>query len=897
VSDHQPRSTRVQDRIDTYLAEKTSNWVTSVMRHASAIAGSIGIITILLLGYAIENLRINSDNVRLLSEDLPARQNHKEFAALFPNLENALFVVIDAETPELARTAATRLGHQMRRRPDSFIDVYTPGGGSFFERNGLLYQTPDQLDEFADQMAEVQPLIATLEADPSLANITELITVGLETAQREGIGVDNWPAVLERFGQATLGVFTEFPVAISWEEMLLQGSSVESQTRRVLVVHPVLDFENVFSASKPLEEIRSLAEELGLTQEAGVTLRITGNPALNYEEMIGIIWEVGVGGVLCFFVVCAVLYRAFHSFRLMLVCVIALLTGLIWTAAFAALAIGHVNIVSMAFAVLFIGLGVDFGIHLGMRYGDLLQQGLDHEQAMRGAADSVGSSLLICAVTTAIGFFVFVPTSYIGVAELGLIAGIGMFIILFQTLTLFPALLTKGLRVPPGSIENAWYVFKHHWWKPLQRIPGWVTAAGCMLGLGSLIAFPALRFDPNVINMRNPNTPSVQAFDDLLTQAGTASPWFVNSVAPDLDTARTRAKKFAELEEVNQTITLADYIPDEQEEKLEILEDIAFLLETPGAEDTAKKEVSVERQVAAVRELHEFLISAHEQKNSPLAQAMRQLDDQLETFLTRVEQDESADDALATLEQILLGNLPDQILRLRNSLATTGIETRDLPKGLVNRMLTKDGQARIQVFPSETMQTEASFTRFVEAVNTIDPKAAGVAINLVGFAEAIRDSFRQALLSAILVIWVLLWILWRRPAPVMLATAPLLLSSLMICAMMAILDMPFQFANVVVIPLLLGIGVDSGIHLVHRAENLASNADELMGTTTARAVFFSAMTTTISFGTLSLSGHRGLSSLGILLSGGMILTVFTNLVILPAMLKLRSLRNTPRNQG
>ncbi len=140
-------------------------------------------------------------------------------------------------------------------------------------------------------------------------------------------------------------------------------------------------------------------------------------------------------------------------------------------------------------------------------------------------------------------------------------------------------------------------------------------------------------------------------------------------------------------------------------------------------------------------------------------------------------------------------------------------------------------------------------------------------------------------------IWLLLWILWRRFTPVALATAPLLLGSLLTCSMMAILDMPFQFANVIVIPLLLGIGVDSGIHLVHRAENLKDPADELMGTTTARAVLFSALTTTISFGTLAFSGHRGLASLGVLLSGGMVLTVFTNLIILPALLNLRRSRS------
>ncbi len=881
-----------QDRIDAYLAQRTVRWVSFVMRHPRSLGGLILVATLALLGYTIQNLGINSDNVSLIAEDLPARINHEEFARQFPNLENALLVLVDAETPELSRRAAVKLAHRMRRRPEYFADVYMPGGGSFFERNGLLYQTPEQLDEFADQMAEVQPLIAALESDPSLANMTTLITQGLEAARNEGIGVENWPSVLERFGAATLAVFTEFPLAISWEEILLQGSSIEVVTRRVIVVHPILDFKNVFSASAPMKMIHQLADELELNPDEGVVIRITGNPALNYEELVGFVWEIGVGAVFGFLLVTVVLYFALRSIPLVITCIVSLLTGLVWTGAFAAASIGHLNIVSLAFAVLFIGLGVDFGIHLGMRYGDLLKQGQSHEEAMCGSAESVGSSLLICAMTTAIGFFVFVPTQYLGIAELGLIAGAGMFIILFQTMTLFPVLLSTFLRVNPRSIEGTSFRFQHAWWAPLERRPGRVTAAGGILGLLAATSLPFLRFDPNVINMRNPDTISVQAFNDLLAQTGTASPWFINSVAPNLELAGERSAKLTELEEVSQTIILSDYIPRDLEEKLEILADIAFMLETPGGDSSTVKSVPVEKQVAAIRELHDFLAIESIEDESPLTESIRILNERLEVFLARVEQDESPDDALESLESILLANLSGQIERLHNSLNTSGVAMEDLPKSLVKRMLTDDGMARIQIFPSETMQSEASFRRFVEAVLSVDPKAAGVAVNLVQLAETVRNSFRQALISAILVIWVILWALWRKPAPVLLATAPLLLSSLLTCAMMAIFDLPFQFANVIVIPLLLGIGVDSGIHLVHRAENLKDGAEGLMGTTTARAVFFSALTTTISFGTLALSGHRGLASLGVLLSGGMVLTVFTNLVILPAMLRLRRLHDS-----
>ncbi|MBW2694804.1 MAG: MMPL family transporter [Deltaproteobacteria bacterium] len=227
--------------------------------------------------------------------------------------------------------------------------------------------------------------------------------------------------------------------------MLVQDSPLEVNNRRVIVAQPVLDFDSVFAAAHAMEMIHRLADDLGYTAERGVSVRITGNPALNYEEMIGIAWDVGGAGVFCFALVVGILVVALRSIKLVLAAVIALLSGLIWTLAFAAFSIGQLNLVSVTFAVLFIGLGVDFAIHLGMSYEDLLRTGKNNLEAMEGAVRKVGSSLALCTVTTAIGFFVFIPTDYRGVAELGLIAGAGMFIILFITLTLIPALLYTWL--------------------------------------------------------------------------------------------------------------------------------------------------------------------------------------------------------------------------------------------------------------------------------------------------------------------------------------------------------------------------------------------------------------------------------------------------------------------
>jgi hopanoid biosynthesis associated RND transporter like protein HpnN len=668
--------------------------------------------------------------------------------------------------------------------------------------------------------------------------------------------------------------------------MLVQGSTLEVANRRVIVAHPVLDFASVFAAARPMDIIHDLTDDLGYTANHGVTVRITGNPALNYEEMIGIAWDVGGAGVFCFAMVIGILVIALRSLKLVSAAVIALLVGLIWTLAFAAFSIGHLNLISVTFAVLFIGLGVDFAIHLGMSYADLLHTGKDNFQAQEGAVKNVGNSLVLCTVTTAIGFFVFIPTDYRGVAELGLISGAGMFIILFITLTLIPALCFSWLSPAERERASGGLRFRDRWWTHLDRYGAWVRRIAAIAGIGALALLPGARFDENVINMRDSGTESVQAFNDLLDQAGTASPWFINAVAPNLKSAQQLADRLEQYESVAHTVTLADYVPVQQDEKLSILADIGYYFPPAGASKGAPDPKPVEEQIDALRDLHAYLgRTGAALGTSPLLDSMRALHAELANFLDRVEQNGGDEAALANLETVLLSGFEDQMKRLRNALEPGEITLDDLPAPLVRRMVAADGSARIQIYPSESLVDEMAFSRFVAEVQEAAPEAAGVPINLVAFANATKSSFRQALISALIAIAVLLWLIWRRISDVLLVLAPLILSSLLTCASMVLLDLPFNFANVIVIPLLLGVGANSGIHLVNRNKYIESSDEELLATTTARAVFYSALTTAVSFGTLAFSSHRGMASLGIVLSIGMILTIVCTLVVLPALLE------------
>ena len=883
------------DRVESKMNGQLVRWVRWVHLHASIVLTVLAIITLACGFHAVTRLGINSDNVTLVADDLPARQSYLEFARNFTNIENVMLVVVDGETPEIAREATEILRQALAGRPDLFRDVYIPGFGDFFETHGLLYRDLGDLDAVVTQISQFQPILMALERELTIANLASLVRSAVEQGAETDASLYDFSVLLDLMSDATAEAYREFPLAISWEEILLRGSDIKPAKQWTIVVDPVLDFGSIFAAAAPMTEIRRITEARGLVDQQGVRVRLTGNPVINYEEMVGLLWEIGFGGVLTFGFVVLVLTRALRSFRLVVASVITLLVGLVWTASFATAAVGSLNLVSVAFAILFIGLGVDFAIHLGMAYINGLRDSLatrrnpdPHLAAISHAVDQVGRAFVICTITTAVGFYVFIPTDNAGVAELGLIAGSGMILNFFLTMTLLPALLASPLRLDLKADFPERMSLRQGGWIALTRWPRVITGCAAVLLAWGAWQSMKVEFDANVVGMRDPGTQSVETFNEMLEASGTLSPWPMDTVAEDLQAAERIGREVEQLEVVEVALTLLDYVPRDQDEKLVSLRDVGHLLHAPGGTPSQQAAPSTTEQIEALRALRDTLRARGlDQESSAPAGSMATLRARLDEFLRLVEHDTEVEATLKNLQTVLLEGLPDQLHRLREATRVEEVELDDLPQQLRDRMLTPDGRARVQIFPAEQMSDEAAFTRFAREVQRVVPAATGLPMNMVAFAEATHSSFREALVAAISLITLFLFMLWRRIVPVALVLAPLLLSNLLTIGVMSATGIAFNFVNVVVVPLLLGIGVDSGIHLVHRAEALARSGDgDLLSSTTARAVFYSALTTTLSFGTLALSSHQGVASLGVVLSFGMIFTIFSNLVVLPCLLAL-----------
>ena len=831
-------------------------WVDRVRRSALWVIAIAMAVTAGAVWFTATHMGINTDTTDMLSPDLEFRRHSRALSEAFPQFSDNIVVVIDGDSPDLADDAAALLGERLRRQPELFGGVFDPAGDPFFRQNGLLYLDVDELAELADRLAGAQPFLGALWRDPSLRGLFHMLGLILDEA-----GKGDTPMEVDGILEAVAEVAEGGSARLSWRQLMTGRPAEKSEKRRLILIQPVLDFGSLQPASDAMDALREVARELRLTPANGVRVRLTGSAALAQEELKSVEEGMGLAAVLSLCLVVGLLLMGLRSLRLAGAVLVTLVMGLVWTAAFALLAVGQLNLISVAFAVLFIGLSVDFGIHFGLRYKEAVDGGEANGAALREAAEGVGGALTLCAVAAAIGFFSFLPTDYLGLAELGLIAGVGMFIALFANITVLPAILAVVPVVPGrrGGEKTR---------RPITRRRGMTTAvAAVAVGIAAATLLPRARFDFDPLNLKDPETESAATLFDMMDDPRT-SPYSITVLAPDLDAAAELGARLSRLDAVDATATLADYVPDGQEEKLEIIADMGLFLAPALAAGEREAPPDAEGRRAALEQLLERLEKAGQPAARRLAAALAGLDG-----------------PLADLEARLLSTLPGRLRALADSLESGPVTLDGLPADIRGREVAADGRAKVQVYPSENLHDRAALERFVEAVRALAPTATGAPVVILEAGNTVVAAFRDAAVLAVFAITLLLVVLLRNVRDVVLVFAPLVLAALLTVAASVLAGLPFNFANVIVLPLLFGLGVANGIHLIMREREEAGVA-AVMDTSTPRAVVFSALTTMGSFGSIALSSHPGTSSMGMLLTIAMALTLVCTLVVLPALMAI-----------
>ncbi|MEE2721815.1 MAG: MMPL family transporter [Pseudomonadota bacterium] len=846
------------------------NVVGAIVAYAQAapklvLAGALAL-TVLASGYAAENLDIDTDTTGMISEELPFRKRFKAFRDAFPALSDNVVIVIDAAIPDRADEAMETLVRRLAADRESFPLVFAPEADRFFVRNGLLYLDIDDLEALSDDLADSQAFLATLSRDPTLR--------GLETVLRDAMAGIEEPAqarrlasVLQRITVAAEGVAGGNPAPMSWRKMINHLQD-EGTVRRIILTKPRVDFSSLSPAADAMEKIRRLAADAGLTVENGISVRLTGGVVISTEELESVTTGARNAGLASLFLVAMLLAWGIRSLRLVVAILIALLAGLVWTAGFTALSIGHLNLVSVAFAVLFIGLGVDFGIHFTLRFREERLGPGDQREVMSRTGHALASPLGLSALAAASSFFSFMPTDYRGLSELGLIAGVGMFIAFAATFTVVPAFLSLFAPPAPSDAPKRW----------IPPLPDRRIAIGALiLGVGAAVAVPFAQFDLDPIKLRDPSTESVRTYRDLAATPG-ASLYTIELLAPSLSEAYSLANRLRVLPEVEKALTAANLVPNQQNDKLAIIEDMnVFLapLRLPNiAAESGNKEETFKtlRQTLMLKPKQNLpeLVTAAQTLN--LAMAKLKTAKQIEAF-----------------EADVFRYFRQQMNRLTTALDAGPVALRDLPASIRERYLAANGRARVQVYPRDDLEDPAALRKFVDAVREIAPEATGSPVEILEAGRAVVNSVVTAAAISLIVVSGMVFLILRSARDTAMVLIPLVLAALYTVAATVILSMPFNFANVIVLPLLIGLGVASGIHLVSRAraENSAAAA---FASTTPRAVMFSALTTIASFGSLAISGHRGTASMGELLTLSIGITLVCTLMVLPALMRLWPVR-------
>jgi hopanoid biosynthesis associated RND transporter like protein HpnN len=826
--------------------------------------------------YTVRDVGINTDTSDLLSKDLPYRKAYQSYKDAFPVLDDVLVVVVDGPNADIAGDAAAELAAELAARPDRFRSVFHPASEPFFREQGLLFLGLDKLTDLSVRLADAQPLLGTLAGDMSLRGLFDVLTLAMRHGDEGEDTVGRLDPVFRAMADAAEAERTGEPYLVSWRE-LMNGVPAEAGDRREFIsVQPVLDYSKVQPAGDAIRTVRALARDLSYGPGDGVTVRLTGSVAINHEELETVKSGAGMAGLASLVLVSLLIVVGLRSGRLVAGTLVTLVCGLIWTAAFATAAVGTLNLMSVAFAVLFIGLSVDFGIHFCLRYREELAAGLDHAPALRAAAAGVGQALTLSALAAAAGFFAFVPTAYIGLSELGIIAGVGMFIALFTNLTLLPALLSLWPMRRVGALGGQDSLAGFEGFVVRRRRPVLLTALA--LGLAAAALVPSLRFDFNPMNLRDPETESVATALELMA-TGERPPYAIAVLRDSPQAAAEEAARLDEVPEVSRTVTALDFVPAHQLDKLDVIDGMALFLYPvltvpPSA---APPDIDVNRRALAEfrAELEVYVASGEDTSGSAaaLAEALAALGDPANLDAAR----------LAELDRRLLATLPARLTQLGESLSAVPFELDDLPPSLLRRYVAENGVSRVEVEPAEDLMDPGALRRFVGAVRAVAPDATGSPVLLLEAGDAVTGAMRQATVTALVAIALLLVLLLRSLRDTLLVLAPLLLAGVLTAATSVLFALPFNYANVIVLPLLLGLGVASGIHLVFRARDEGLGRP-LLSTSTPRAVVFSALTTMASFGSLVVSSHNGTASMGELLTVAIGFTLLSTLVVLPALL-------------
>ena len=820
--------------------------------------------------YSSNNLTINTSTTDMLSKDLEFRKNYENLKSNFPSLSNNILIVITGETPDLSEDVAKQLSTFLKKEKDLFSFVFDAKNDPFFLQNGLLYLDTDELEDLSDNLARFQPFLASLSSDASLGNFFKILNRAVEN---KSIPEKDLTRV---FSSMMKTLYQNIPM--SWQS-LMNENFADSQSNlnyHFIIAKPKTDFSTLQPAAAAIQKIREISNDILFLKpfpENSVSIRLTGGIVLEQEEMDSALEGAIKAGIVSLFLVGILIFLAYRSFRLVIASIFFLITALSLTFAYATFFVGQLNLISIAFVILFIGIGIDLAIQFCLKYKEETVAGRRNARALENTVKNIGLAMVISSIAACIGFLSFVPTAYVGLAELGIIAGGSMVIAFFTSILLLPAFLkifplkSSDGKESQNSITLTLIQFGY------RRCRLVIIFTIFLSLIFTFVVLPKLEFDFDPMNLKDPETESYITATELMKNSD--DPYYtINFVSDDLDQAKQVSSDLEKLPTVKKAISINDLLPSDQENKIQIIDEMKlFLSPILGSQRMHKLESKTPSPQKEINHFIGYLDSTGSKENKLLANSLRYF--VTDTYLLR------------DLEVLLLDSFHGRLERIRASLEAKPFTIEDLPQMLRDRNQGKNGNYLVTVYPSKDLSTLGNLKEFVREVRKVVPSATDNAVLLLEAGKEVTKAFVMAGSIAFVAIVILLLLMFRNLIDTVLVLIPLVVAMIYSGAIAVFLGLNLNFANIIALPLLFSLGIAYGVYFIFRHKKL-QDISTIVSTSTPRAILFSALTTMGAFGSLILSPHRGTSSMGLLLLIALSMALLCTFTILPALLQYRS---------
>ena len=840
-----------------------SRWVSWVAGHAGLTILVVGMLSVVCGYISLTRFAMNSELSDLIDQSAPWRVDFDRFEASFPDLVRTAVVVVDSSSLRDLEATTDALLAGLEQHSEKFTAVAAPGSEPFFRDHALLYMSVDELDDMTDRLAEAQPWLTTVAEDASLRGVLSLLADGVENDPPEG-----FDRVVGLLSESATGALAGESAEIAWSDELF---GVEERLYQLVYLKAGEIDGEVLSDAEVVAALRDVVASLDIP--VGSAVRLTGELPLQHEELEAAVGGVTMAGWLALALLLLVMLVGVRSIKIIVATFSMLAIGVIWTTAFAILSVGEYNTLSIVFIVMFFGLGVDFALHFSLRYQQAINAThADVATALATSAGSVGRAISLCTLTTGLGFLGFVPTEYQGLADLGVISAGGMLVAWLLTFSYLPAFY--ALVGPPRDhvmdLPSSTLVVN-----ALLARRRMVLVVLAVLGVSAGAVASQARFDYSVLALKDPDSESMSTLRELQAEGLSTDYQLVVVSAPD--EVPLAVDVLEDLDVVDEVRTPDAFVPSDQDDKLYALEDIRFMLWSalePARTLAAPRVVELREQAAALAAQIEANASALTEERSLSLHELRVVLEEIQS---------APDDVWLQWQQGVTSNLVEELAWLRRAVAVQPIDLADVPASVRTRVVNERGERLSSIVPAQDIAQVAALSEFIDSVRELQPHATGRPVIEWGVGAIVVSSFGQALLFAAVSICAVLLIALRRVRSVLLILLPLLLTGVMTLAVGVLAGYPLNMANILVLPLIFGLGVDNGIHVVDRYLG-EGDVEHLMHSSTPRAVLLSALTTVGAFTALSTSPHAGTASIGMLLTVAVGLLLLLTIFALPVLL-------------